>query len=174
MFIRVIITFLILFHGNAHAENPKDIYELIGSRAGIPKEVLYALALTESGITTLDGNYQPWPYTLNWRGIPYRFNEMNRACEALSKILEVSNAIDIGETQLHWKYQKESTDEPCSFFDRYTAIKRTASIMKQCKSKHKNWVLAAGCYHRPSGGELARKYEKKFLINLKKTIAEDW
>jgi hypothetical protein len=90
------------------------------------------------------------------------------------KIIKVSNSIDIGETQLHWKYHDKAVATPCDYFDRSTAIERTAVVLNKCYSKHKNWVLAAGCYHRPAGGDLARVYEKKFLIQLKEVIGKDW
>ncbi|MGR2997586.1 lytic transglycosylase [Vibrio vulnificus] len=156
------------------AASKKELYESVSAEYNIPKEVLYALALTESGITVSSGEYIPWAFTLNWMGKAYRFNSHTEACNAVMKITEVSNSIDIGETQLHWKYHDKEVETPCDYFDRSTAIKRTAVVLNKCYASHKNWVLAAGCYHRPSGGELARIYESKFLIQLKDTIQKDW
>ena len=156
------------------ADSHKQIYEEIEQNHNMPKEVLYALALTESGISTTGGVFMPWPYTLNWLGISYRFNDKTKACRSLKKILSVSTAVDIGESQLHWKYNKNMVSDACDYFDRETALTRSSHILNECHRKHGNWIKAAGCYHRPAGGKLAEEYERKYLKHLKKTLAKPW
>ncbi|WP_236643057.1 lytic transglycosylase [Vibrio tubiashii] len=172
--LRKIVLTLSLFSSVALANSHKQIYEDVEQKHNIPKEVLYALALTETGITTDEGQFMPWSYTLNWRGISYRFNSKSSACESLEWILTVSNAVDIGETQLHWKYHNKATGSACDYFDRDIAINRSAEVMNDCYKKHSNWIKAAGCYHRPAGGELAKIYEMKYLTHLKNVLNQEW
>ena len=54
------------------AEIPPPAYQLIALPAGVPSEVLYSVALQESG-TRLRGQLVPWPWTLNVAGAGYRF-----------------------------------------------------------------------------------------------------
>jgi hypothetical protein len=152
----------------------KDLYEQIGREHNIPKEVLYSLALTETGIVTSDGAYRPWALTLNWKGKDYRFNDKNEACTAVKTIVQHNSLLDIGETQLNWRYQKEGFKSPCDFLDREIALNKTAQVLNACYTKHRNWVRAAGCYHRPKGGELAEIYMDKFAVKLTNVINETW
>ena len=166
---------ILAFVSSIAFSNPaKRLYEEIEKKHFVPKEVLYALALTESGISTTGRVFMPWPYTLNWLGISYRFNDKVKACSALKKILSVSTAVDIGESQLHWKYNKNMVSDACDYFDRETALTRSSHILNECHRKHGNWIKAAGCYHRPAGGKLAEEYERKYLKHLKKTLAKPW
>ncbi len=64
------------------AEVPPPAYQLIALPAGVPSEVLYSVALQESG-TRLRGQIVPWPWTLNVAGAGYRFATRNDACRAL-------------------------------------------------------------------------------------------
>ncbi|OEF67386.1 lytic transglycosylase [Vibrio cyclitrophicus 1F175] len=152
----------------------KALYVQMEQNHKIPKEVLYSLALTESGITTNDKVFRPWTYTLNWNGNDYRFNDKKTACKALTTIIDKTKAVDIGETQLHWKYHDKAVESPCDYFDRETALNRTSTVLKSCYETKKNWVLAAGCYHRPAGGKLADDYMKKFATNLETVLGQQW
>lgn len=64
------------------AEVPPPAYQLIALPAGVPSEVLYSVALQESG-TRLRGQLVPWPWTLNVAGAGYRFATRSDACKAL-------------------------------------------------------------------------------------------
>lgn len=171
---KIIGVALLLLAFSVSAKSYKALYEEVEHSTQVPKEVLLALALTETGITTAQGIFMPWAYTLNWRGKSYRFNDKETACNSLNWIIKASNAVDIGETQLHWKYHDKAVQNACDYFDRDTAVYRTAKVLNECYGKRKNWVKAAGCYHRPAGGKLAEDYEIKFLVHLQNILDKEW
>ncbi|MFW7525630.1 lytic transglycosylase [Vibrio ostreicida] len=150
----------------------KDTYKEVAVAKGVPVQALYAIGLTETGITTDENHHVPWQYSLNIYKKEYRFNSQEKACEAVLAAIKKTEAVDIGETQLHWRYFK--SDSPCDYFEREKALSKTADILKKCYEKHKNWVSAAGCYHRPKGGRLAEIYMEKYAVTLKQVLAEDW
>ncbi|MDC5870264.1 lytic transglycosylase [Vibrio europaeus] len=170
--IQAIALITTMFTTSVSASSYEVQYVMASKKNGVPVQVLRAIALTESGITLSDDSYKPWPFTLNWRKKEYRFNTKEKACTELKKILKVSRAVDIGMTQLHWKYHDEFVGDACDYFDAEVAIPRTAVVLKKCYKNHKNWVLAAGCYHRPAGGELAKEYMKKFAKKLETITAK--
>ena len=79
------------------AEVPPPAYQLIALPAGVPSEVLYSVALQESG-TRLRGQIVPWPWTLNVAGAGYRFATRSDACRALMIALQTAgpNRVDVG------------------------------------------------------------------------------
>src|SRR5690606_11626175 len=61
---------LLALLGSAQArELPPTAYQQIARQAGIPAEILYAIALQESALL-LRGQLRPWPWTLNVAGRP--------------------------------------------------------------------------------------------------------
>jgi len=81
-------------------ETPPPAYQLIALPAGVPSEVLYSIALQESG-TRLRGRLVPWPWTLNVAGNGYRFANRSDACGALLHALRTagSHRVDVGWAQ---------------------------------------------------------------------------
>lgn len=54
------------------AVDPPPAYKQIALPKGVPAEVLYSVALTESKVL-LRGEYVPWPWTLNVAGKSYYY-----------------------------------------------------------------------------------------------------
>ena len=54
--------------------NVPPAYEAIAQQFGVPADVLYAIALTESRMQVGRNLTRPWPWTANVEGKPYRFN----------------------------------------------------------------------------------------------------
>ncbi|MBL4262804.1 glucosaminidase domain-containing protein [Vibrio fluvialis] len=171
---KCLVWLVVIFSAQCLADDYKKDYSAASAEYGVPKQVLYAIGLKESGITTSLDEYRPWPYTLNIYGKDYRFNSLSNACTALTAALKKTEAIDIGETQLHWKYQKVDGVEPCDYFDRRTSLKQTSVVLLNCYKQHQNWVSAAGCYHFPKGGVVAEKYMRSYANILESVIKEDW
>jgi len=149
------------------SEIPPPAYQLAVHGTGVPTEVLYALARTESG-TKLHGKVVPWPWTLNVASTPYRFPTRSAACAALLQaIREVGHKrVDAGLGQLNIGWQRERFSQPCDALDPYFNLKVTASILAEQRAESSNWIEAAGRYHRPAGGIPARRYEQSFTLHL--------
>ena len=160
---------LILMTAQA-AELPPPAYQLAAYSAGIPSEVLYSVALQESG-TYLRGQKRilvPWPWTLNVAGAGYRFATRDDACRAL--LIAVATVgpkkVDsgLGQVNIGWNGQRFS--EPCESLNPYTNLRVASQILAEHYAATGNWIAAAGRYHHPAGGPAAARYRKLFAEHL--------
>lgn len=135
----------------------------------MPPVILYALALTESGITLSLGR-RPWPWTLNIAGHGKRYPSRGAACRALRAALDRTRLIDVGLGQLNVRWQRvlfgdgRRFDDPCAALNPYANLDAAAGILRGCyELEHiDDWIEAAGCYHRPAGGAPAAHYRAAF------------
>ncbi|SDG72073.1 hypothetical protein SAMN05216603_103170 [Pseudomonas benzenivorans] len=149
------------------AEVPPPAYQLIALPAGVPSEVLYSVALQESG-TRLRGQLVPWPWTLNVAGAGYRFATRDDACSALQVAIQTAGPkrVDAGLGQINIGWNGHRFDTPCDALDPYKNLAATAQILAEQKAQGGDWITAAGRYHRPAGGEAAAKYRRAFATHL--------
>ncbi|VXC23526.1 Lytic transglycosylase [Pseudomonas sp. 8Z] len=145
-------------------EIPPPAYQLIARSNGVPSEVLYSVALQESG-TRIRGQIVPWPWTLNVAGTGYRFATRDEACVALMTALVTAgaNRVDVGLGQTNIGANGHRYAYPCEGLDPYKNLTVTAQILAEQKARGGDWVIAAGHYHRPAGGEPAAKYRAAFV-----------
>jgi hypothetical protein len=162
---------LYLTSWQAFAEQPPSTYVSVSNQAGIPAELLYAVAKTESN-TQLNIGFYPWPWTLNVAGKPMRFNTQEQACEAAVKAISQSGAksVDIGLGQLNWGYNgRNYFRHPCDSLNPLQNLQVAASLLRTHYNATGDWVEAAGRYHRPAGGAPAEAYRKQ----IRKRLAKD-
>ncbi|CRM12305.1 hypothetical protein [Pseudomonas sp. 25 E 4] len=112
------------------AELPPPAYQLIALPAGVPSEVLYAVALQESG-TPLRGQVVPWPWTLNVAGAGYRFATRDDACRALMIAIQTAgpSRVDVGLGQTNIGANGHRYRYPCEGLDPYINLSVTAQIL---------------------------------------------
>ncbi len=163
--VRYYLAIVLLFSPSAFAVPP--LYQEVAEQHNVPSKVLYSLALTESQVRLQSGDIRPWPWTLNVKGKPYFYDSRAKACEALTQFLTKTQSVDIGLTQHNWYWQKSFFDSPCAAFEPKDNLHHAAKILQEGKRKHGDWIKAAGHFHRPAGGNLARLYESRFIKNLK-------
>lgn len=146
--------------GFVNAETPPPAYQRASAAQGVPAELLWAVAKQESSYKLKIGTY-PWPWTLNVDGVGHYFRTRTEACVAAkTAIAQVGGKkVDIGLTQQNWGWVgRDFYQDPCDSLDPNDNL-RTASIrLRECYEKERDWIMAAGCYHRPAGGEPARIY----------------
>jgi hypothetical protein len=149
------------------AEVPPPAYQSIAIPEGVPSEVLYAIALQESG-TRVRGRTIPWPWTLNVAGTGYRFATRSDACLALRiAIVSVGPArVDVGLGQTNMHANGHRYTEPCEGLDPHKNLRVTAQILAEQKAISGSWIAAAGRYHRPAGGAPAARYRRAFTEHL--------
>ncbi|MBX8554354.1 lytic transglycosylase domain-containing protein [Pseudomonas cichorii] len=161
---------LTLLASTAQAEEiPPPAYHIAAHAASVPSDVLYALAMQESG-TPLRGKLIPWPWTLNVATVSYRYPTRAAACSALLQAIHQVGAkrVDAGLGQLNLGWQRERLAHPCDALDPYLNLSIAARILAEHKPKSTSWVDAAGRYHRPAGGKPAERYRESFARHLKR------
>ncbi len=162
-----------LVFGAQGSETPPPAYQLAAYQAGIPSEVLYSVALQESG-TRLRGRgpqLVPWPWTLNVAGAGYRFATRADACTALLVALQTvgPKRVDAGLMQINmgWNGHRFGVGAPpCSALDPYKNLKVGTDILAELRAQGGDWINVAGRYHRPAGGAPAAKYRELFAKHL--------
>ncbi|MCO8166201.1 lytic transglycosylase domain-containing protein [Pseudomonas sp. 21LCFQ02] len=153
------------------ANKPVDVppaYRLIAIPHGVPPEVLYSVALQESG-TPINGKLVPWPWTLNVAGKGYRFATRSDACRALMIALATNSPgrVDVGLGQTNIRANGHRYTYPCEGLDPHINLRVTATILAEQKAASDgSWVTAAGRYHRPAGGAPAARYREAFSRHL--------
>jgi hypothetical protein len=150
-------------------ETPPPAYQSAAHTHGVPADVLFAVALQESGMV-LRGRLIPWPWTLNVAGRPYRFANRTEACEAVRRaLLQVSpTRVDVGLGQINVGFHGHRVAHPCALLDPYQNLALTARILRELYTSADDWVIAIGHYHRPAGGERAERYRRAVQRHLRR------
>ncbi|MDT3723103.1 transglycosylase SLT domain-containing protein [Pseudomonas oryzihabitans] len=159
--------------GAQASETPPPAYQLAAHQAGIPSEVLYAVALQESG-TRLRGQgmqLMPWPWTLNVAGAGYRFATRADACTAFMVALNIAGAkrVDVGIAQVDmcWNGHRFGRGvSPCEAINPYKNLEVAAQMLAELRAQGGDWINVAGRYHRPAGAAPAAKYRELFTKHL--------
>lgn len=151
------------------AELPPPAYQLAAHGAGIPSEVLYAVALQESG-AKLRGQLVPWPWTLNVAGAGYRFATRADACTALLIALNTVSPkrVDVGLAQVNMGHNghRFGGGPPCEALNPYKNLEVAARMLAELRADGSDWITVAGRYHRPAGGKPAERYRAAFAKHL--------
>lgn len=143
-------------------------YREVAQKEGVPAEALYSLALTESSwklpkTHPQAGEIHPWPWTLNVAGHSYRYASRREAWQALQGFLKTTSPkrIDVGIAQVNLGWNGHHFHSTWEAFEPYTNLQVAASILRACYDANPgSWVTAAGCYHHPTGGQLANRYQR--------------
>lgn len=152
---------------------PPPAYHLMAKQTGVPSEVLFAVALQESGIT-IRGVRLPWPWTLNIAGRARYFARRSDACHALQSARSrlPASRIDVGLAQINLGYQQRFYRHPCELLWPHRNLEIAATILREQHRPGESWIVAAGRYHRPAGGPLAARYRRSIGRHLNQiTIA---
>jgi len=150
-----------------------ETYQRVARQAGVPTNVLYAVALQESGIS-IRKRRLPWPWTLNVAGKGHYYATRIEACQALLSARQHTNArrIDVGLMQLNLGYQQRHYRQPCDLLDPTRNLTVAASILRQHRRPGESWMPAIGRYHRPAGGLPAAPYRRSVSKHLNQLAAE--
>lgn len=139
------------------------LFESVGERHGVPAVILHAMARTESG-RAYQGQHKPWPWTLNVAGQGQYYDTRDQACIALNEALVQTSLVDVGMAQLNVRWNPELFGltgrfaDPCAALDPAQNMDAAAAILRAHFDTTGDWLTAAGRYHRPAGGDAARRY----------------
>lgn len=142
--------------------------------ARIPAEMLYAVAVQESGLP-LHHRLIPWPWTLNIAGAAERYRNRRHACNALRRaLLHVpATRVDAGLGQVNVGFHGDRVSEPCGLLDPYLNLAITATLLRESRRPGEDWLTAAGRYHRPAGGPAAAQYRRSVQAHWDRIARSD-
>ena len=138
-------------------------YQRVATEIGVPCDLLYAMALTESGQSRFSQNqWRPWPWTLNIEGRGQYFSSRREAWVQLEKVVaNESGSVDVGLLQIAWRYHQQALGSTWQALDPYHNLRVGAAILKRCFDSPLDWWQSVGCYHAPNDKGRAARYQQR-------------
>ncbi len=151
---------------SAMSLTPDDFAE-VEARAGIPDKVLYSIALTES-----KRNGKPWPWTINYAGRSFYFQDRESLHDAMKLLLANGKQnFDVGPMQIHWRYHSHLFQSTWDATDPFLNMVAGARILVDRFNQYGNWLKAIATYHSKTE-HLGRIYLANFARNYSSTKKE--
>jgi len=137
---------------------------------GVPADIFYAVALTESGkIVDRFRTRRPWPWTLNVGGKGYFYASREDAHRALLRFLaQGKRSIDIGLMQVNWRWHRDKLRDPWRALDPEHNLQVGARILATCYRERSDRWDAVGCYHAPNNKKFASRYRKNLAAHWRR------
>jgi soluble lytic murein transglycosylase-like protein len=160
----------------ANINNPDDAMLCIQASRnfereyGIPKNLLYAISVTESG--KWHNNLKqvlPWPWTVSVAGKPYYFNNAKQTSSFIRQMMQKGERnIDVGCNQINVRYHGNKFNSIEQMVDPRANTAYAASFLKSLFTANNNWNDAVARYHSATA-HLGNKYLAKVHTALKNT-----
>ena len=116
-------------------------------RHGIPREVLVAITLVETG-TNRGGAYGAWPWTVNVAGKGYWLDSRAAALlRAQRTLASGQTSFDVGCFQLNYRWHGEHFQSVDHMFEPEPSGDYAARFLKSLHAETGDWIRAAGLYH---------------------------
>jgi hypothetical protein len=129
--------------------------------AGIPREVLHAIALAETGRLE-GGRLRPWPWAVNREGRGYWFASGEEALAfARRSVGEGRHSFDVGCFQINFHWHGRNFPSLEAMHDPKTGAVYAARFLRDLHAEFGDWVAAAGAYHSRTP-EHASRYRERF------------
>jgi len=157
----------LLISSIACANLPSAAYVVIADEYKIPPVLLYAIAMTESGVTK-NNSRSPWPWAVNHAGKGIYFDTREEAHAYLSQLLgQGKTNFDVGLMQVNWHWHHKIFDSSLwSSLDPYRNLRGGASILQSQYRRLGSYEKAVGAYHSPSNSARANAYRERVRDNL--------
>jgi hypothetical protein len=148
-------------------------YRHIAAEHRLPAEVLYSVAITESGQKLRSGKLRPWPWTLNVAGKAKRYPTRLAAWQGLTDYLQQGiDLIDVGIMQVNWRYHREQLVSPWQALEPFHNTRTGARILNREFQKTGTWKTAIGRYHSPGSQpkqqQRAEHYAQRVVTRMAK------
>jgi soluble lytic murein transglycosylase-like protein len=127
----------------------RALFQEVSNYCGVPSDILYAIALVESG-RKINGTNAPWPWTLNIEGKAYYFDSREAMFQKVMAAITDKLTIDIGLMQTNWHWKYEHLGSPWKATEPLYNVKTGCQILKRHFDKTGDWWIAVGKYHRES------------------------
>jgi hypothetical protein len=130
-------------------------------RGGVPVEVLFAVALTETG-QHRDGRMRAWPWAINREGKGYWFENRDEALAFGRQSLAAGRpSFDVGCVQINYRWHGHAFPSLEDMFDPEWTATYAAQFLRTLYEERGSWSEAAGAYHSLTP-EKAMTYRARF------------
>lgn len=160
---------------NAIADVCFQAAALAAKDSGVPQSVLVAISLTETG-RQKDGDFSPWPWTVNMEGIGKWFGSRETALAYVQENFDRgARSFDVGCFQLNYRWHGKAFQSINHMFDPLVNARYAAKYLTELFAEKGNWEAAAGAYHSRTP-KYAEKYQRRFsriLAALNSTTGDE-
>ena len=130
-------------------------------RAGVPPEVLQAVALTETGRKS-GGRMRPCPWAINREGKGYWFKSREEALAfAEDSVRQGRKSFDVGCVQINYRWHGHAFPSLNDMFDPEWTATYAGQFLRTLYEERGDWSAAAGAYHSLTEDKAAI-YRKRF------------
>lgn len=132
---------------------------------GVDSEILYAIALTESG-NSFNGmrEYGPWPWTLNVNGEAKFYASREAARRALQKEVDKGNEkVAVGMFQIYLKYNSHYAENPVDLLDPVVNLYAGSMVLRDCGKRYDTTRDVLSCYYSGDVDEAGLDYAERVL-----------
>ena len=123
-------------------------YVVVAKAANVPADILYAVALAESG-RSYKGVLLPWPWTLNVEGRSIYCESQSEAIILAADAINRKQLVDIGLTQVNWRWHRQRFSHVDDALVPMLNLKAGAAILREQFEVSGDWWQAVGRYHDP-------------------------
>ncbi len=173
---RIIFLFCVFWPGavSAKSENTStaciDAAAKAEARHGIPKKLLQAIALVETGRSE-DDAFVAWPWTTNIDAKGRYFESKNDVMRFVRTRLHAGDtSIDVGCFQINTKWHGENFESIDDMIDPAAAAEYAAKFLVELKNEFGDWQTAATKYHSRTPTN-SKRYGKK-LVAIQDSLLE--
>ena len=153
---------------NASAlESLPAAYHVVAKAYQVPVDILYAVALTESG-RRYETSALPWPWALNIDGHSIYCQSKNEALLRIHQAVEQQKAIDIGLMQISWRWQQQRFTDAEQALIPLQNLKAGAAILREQFENTQDWWQAVGRYHDPGQDPQSLESAKHYRVKVRK------
>ena len=127
----------------------------------VSKQLLWRIARVESGRGYLS---QPWPWTINVRGVGYYFKTKQIAVQYIKRLmLSGIRSFDIGCWQINARWHGHKVRDIVSLLDPHINAQVAQSYLQSLVVQHRHVGLAVASYHSPNNYTRGYRYVQKVL-----------
>lgn len=137
-------------------------------RGGVPPEVLYAVALTETGRKS-GGRIRPYPWAINREGQGHWFETREEALAfAEQSLVDGRKSFDVGCVQINYRWHGHAFPSLNDMFDPEWTATYAAQFLRTLYEERGDWSAAAGAYHSltPDKADIYRARFDRLLAGL--------
>ncbi len=151
-------------------------YHTVAQSAGIPVDILYAVAATESLYTVKVSSANtassellsgPWPWSLNISRKSQRFPDRLSAYRALQQAVAEKHSVDVGVMQINWRWHHQRFESLWSALDPEHNLRVGAAILHEQYQRTHDWWQAVGAYHAPGRDPASRQRAEGYRQRVK-------
>ena len=152
-------------------ENVPVAYLIIAKSHQVPADILYAIALTESG-TRYRGDAIPWPWALNIDGQSVFCESQQDAVYRVSQAIWHEQSVDIGLMQVNWRWHRQRFSTIDESLVPIKNLSAGAAILYEQFEHTNDWWEAVGRYHDPGQDAVSLDSAQRYRERVKQNWQE--